>query len=183
MHWIDPEILPETRGKVTRFLLNPHGEIDGFVLGARQVHVPPHLSKQIARHVAPGDAVSVRGVKPRDADIVAAVSLTTKNGRVILDEGPHHGGEKHHKPHVDHKPMEAAGEVVLSLFGPKGELRGALLDDGTSLRMPPHAASELVAYLSPGTHVQAWGHGVKNRHGRTIEVDEIAELIDEPAAA
>jgi hypothetical protein len=183
MHWIDPASLPETRGQVTHFLLNPHGEIDGLVIGSRQVHFPPHLSKQLARHVALGDEVRVRGVKPRHADMIAAVSLTTRRGVVILDDGPHAGGEKHHKPHVERKPMEAFGEVVLSLFGPKGELRGALLDDGTSLRMPPHAAAELAAYLSPGAHVHAWGHGVKNRRGRTIEVDEIAELIDAPEAA
>jgi hypothetical protein len=124
----------------------------------------------------------VRGVKPRGADMIAAVSLATTNGKVILDEGPHHDGEKHHKPYVEHKPMDALGEVVLSLFGPKGELRGALLDEGTSLRMPPHAAAELAAYLAPGAHVHAWGHGIRNRHGRTIEVDEIAELIDAPVA-
>jgi hypothetical protein len=184
MHWIDPDYLPETRGTVARFLLNPHGEIDGFVIGARamrQVHVPPHLSKQVARQVGIGDEVRVRGVRPRGADMIAAVSLTTKSGKTILDEGPHHDGEKHHKPHVEHTPMDASGEVVLSLHGPKGELRGALLDDGTSLRMPPHAAAELAAYLAPGAHVHAWGHGVKNRHGRTIEVHEIAELIDAAA--
>lgn len=182
MHWIDPASLPETRGKVTRFLLNPHGELDGFVLGSRQVHLPPHLSKELATHVAPGDRVRVRGIKPRAADMIAAVSLTTASGVLIVDEGPHHDGGKHHKPHVERKRMEASGAVVLSLFGPKGELRGALLDDGTSLRMPPHAAVELAAYLSPGAHVHAWGHGVKNRHGRTIEVDEIAELVDAPQA-
>jgi hypothetical protein len=180
MHWIDPTSLPETRGKVTRFLLNPHGELDGLIVGSRQVHLPPHLSKKLARHVAPGDEVRVRGIKPREADMIAAVSLTTASGVLILDEGPQHNGEKHHKPHVERKQMDASGEVVLSLFGPKGELRGALLDDGTSLRMPPHAAAELAAYLSPGAHVHAWGHGVKNRHGRTIEVDEIAELVDAP---
>jgi hypothetical protein len=178
MHWIDPESLPETRGKVTRLLLNPHGELDGLVLGSRQVHFPPHLSKLLARHVSPGDEVRVRGVKPRDADMISAVSLTTKSGVLILDEGPDKGGEKHHKPHVERKAMDASGEVVLSLFGPKGELRGALLDDGTSLRMPPHAAAALAEYLSPGAHVQAWGHGIRNKHGRTIEVHEIAELVD-----
>jgi hypothetical protein len=183
MHWIDPASLPETRGKVTRFLLNPHGEIDGLVIGARQVHFPPHLSKQLARRVALGDVVRVRGLKPRDADMIAAVSLTTQSGVVILDEGPHASGEKHRKPDVERKPMDASGEVVLSLFGPKGELRGALLDDGTSLRMPPHAAAELAGYLTPGAHVHAWGQGVKNRHGRTIEVDEIAELVDASQAA
>ncbi|KMZ12312.1 hypothetical protein BHUM_04665 [Candidatus Burkholderia humilis] len=178
MHWIDHTSLPETCGKVTRFLLNPHGEIDGLLLGARQVHFAPHLSKELARQVAPGDEVRIRGVKPHGADMIAAVSLTTKRGALILDEGPHHDGEKHHKPHVERKPMQASGEVTLSLFGPKGELRGALLDDGTSLRMPPHAAAELADYLSPGAYVHVWGHGVKNRHGRTIEVDEIAELVD-----
>jgi hypothetical protein len=182
MHWIDPTSLPETRGKVTRFLLNPHGELDGLVIGSRQVHFPPHLSKKLARHVALGDAVRVRGVKPRGADMIAAVSLTTASGVLILDEGPHHDGQKNEKPHVERRSMDACGEVVLSLLGPKGELRGALLQDGTSLRMPPHAAAELAAYLTPGAHVHAWGHGVKNRHGRTIEVDEIAELVDEPQA-
>jgi hypothetical protein len=184
MHWIDPDSLPETRGTVTRFLLNRHGELDGLVLGhSRQVHFPPHLSKQVARHIAVGDAVRVRGVKPRAVDMIAAVSLTGKTGKVIIDEGPHHADEAHHKPHVELQPMQASGEVVLSLFGPKGELRGALLEDGTSLRMPPHAAAELASYLSPGAHVQAWGRGVRNKHGRTIEVDEIAELVDAPSAA
>ncbi|CAE6909241.1 hypothetical protein R69927_05893 [Paraburkholderia domus] len=179
MHWIDPECLHETRGTVTQFLLNPHGELDGFILGQdRQVHFPPHLSKQVARHINVGDAVRVRGVKPRSADIIAAVSLTAKGGVVILDEGPHHDGERHPKPEVEKRAMDVTGLVKLSLYGPKGELRGALLDDGTSLRMAPHAAAELAVYLAPGAHVQAWGHGVRNKHGRTLEVDEIAELVD-----
>lgn len=72
MHWIDPDCLPETRGTVTRFLLNPHGEFDGFILDdSRQVHFPPHLSKQLARNVKMGDLVTVRGIKPRGADMVA----------------------------------------------------------------------------------------------------------------
>ena len=33
--------------------------------------------------------------------------------------------------------MTAEGIVRLSLFGPKGELRGALLADGTSVRIGP----------------------------------------------
>ncbi|CAN7755041.1 hypothetical protein [Paraburkholderia sp. SIMBA_054] len=183
MHWIDPESLPETQGVVTRFLLNPHGELDGIVLGTRQqrqVHFPPHLSRQITRHVRIGDQVRVRGVKPRGADVIAAVSFVTKSGRIILDNGPHEDGGKHQKPDVVHSAMEACGQVALSLFGPKGELRGALLADGTSLRMPPHAAAELASYLTPGVYIQAWGRGIRNRHGRTIEVDEIAELVDAP---
>ena len=177
MHWIDPACLAQTRGRVSRFLLNPHGEIDGLVLDSRlQVHVPPHLSGKLARLVAPGDRIRVRGVKPRGADMIAAVLLTTEQGREILDEGPPHPPP--HPPQAKHAPMETSGEVVLSLYGPRGELRGALLDNGTSLRMPPHAAAELASYLRPGSHVQAWGDGVRGRYGTTLDVSDIAELVD-----
>lgn len=185
MHWIDPACLPETRGKVSQFLLNPHGELDGFILEhsdrtQQQVHFPPHLSKRVAKHVAIGDTVKVRGVKPRAAELIAAVSLTINDVVEIVDEGPHSHHDAHaHATSLETKPMEVQGEVVLPLFGPKGELRGALLDDGTALRMPPHAAAELVSYLTPGVHVQAWGDGFESRFGRTINVHEIAELVDD----
>jgi hypothetical protein len=51
MHWIDPDCLPETKGNVKRFLVNPHGKIEGVILNgaaeAALVHVPPHLSAEI----------------------------------------------------------------------------------------------------------------------------------------
>ncbi|SDR54156.1 hypothetical protein SAMN05443245_7365 [Paraburkholderia fungorum] len=176
MHWIDPDSLQETRGKVTHFLLNPHGELDGLILdSARQVHFPPHLSRQVAKHIAVGDKVRVQGIKPRGADIVAAVQLISSTGVPILDEGPHQ--EPHVPRHVQLRPMTTEGEVKLPLFGPQGELRGALLTDGTSIRVPPHAAKELADYLEPGAHIQVWGHGVKNKSGKTIEVDEIAHMV------
>lgn len=181
MHWIDPTCLPETKGRVTRFLLNPHGEVDGLILDGRlQVHVPPHLSPQIVRRVAQGDRIRVRGVKPRGADIVAAVQITTRDGRDIIDEGPDHAA--HNAPHTKSKPTEIDGEVALPLHGPKGELRGAVLTDGTSLRVPPHAATALADYLSPGAHVRVWGTAISTRYGTTIDVSDIAELIDEHTA-
>jgi hypothetical protein len=179
MHWIDPACLPETRGKVTHFLLNPHGNLDGLILDrTRQVHFPPHLSRQVARHIGLGERIRVRGVTPRNADLIAAVALTSRQGVEILDEGPQHHA---HRPQPQGKAMDVQGEVVLPLYGPKGELRGALLDDGTSLRMAPHAAAELAGYLMPGVHVQAWGQGVKNRFGRSVEVHHIAELVHSEA--
>jgi hypothetical protein len=46
MHWIDPASLPEVAGTVERFVLNPHGEVDGFVMKDQKqslilVHTPP----------------------------------------------------------------------------------------------------------------------------------------------
>lgn len=180
MHWIDPNCLSETRGTVTQFLLNPNGDLDGFILGhAQQVHFPPHLSKQVAKHIDVGDTVSVRGLKPRIADLITAVSMTSKEGVVLLDEGPHHSGEKHRKPKVEKRAAQTIGKIKIALYGPKGQLRGALLDDGTSLRIRPDAAKKLATYLTPGAHVQARGHEVRNKHGHTLEVDEIAKVVNE----
>jgi hypothetical protein len=169
MHWIDPESLPEVAGTLERFVLNPHGEVDGFVMKDERavilVHTPPHMESKITRHISPGDKVRVRGVRPRGAELLAAVAVTTADGREIIDEGPDHG-RKH--PKVKHEPMSAEGRVELSLFGPKGELRGALLSDGTILRVGPKEAEHFAALLAPGAKLAARGDGLKTKHGRVI---------------
>jgi hypothetical protein len=66
--------------------------------------------------------------------------------------------------------MDARGTVRLSLFGPKGELRGALLADGMILRIGPKQAKEVAALLAPGAKVAASGD---TKHGRVIEVKAI----------
>ncbi len=32
MHWLHPDHMPKVVGTVDRFLINPHGEIDGILL-------------------------------------------------------------------------------------------------------------------------------------------------------
>src|SRR5205823_12047447 len=86
------------KGTVERFLLNPHGEIDGFVMNSEAqasvlVHTPPHMETELTRHVKAGDVVCVRGVRPRKADLIAAVAVTTTNGASIMDQGPEHDRE------------------------------------------------------------------------------------------
>lgn len=173
MHWIDPDSLPETAGTFERFVLNPHGEVDGFVLRDKKtvvlVHTPPHMDKELTRHLKPREIVRVRGVRPRGADLLAAVSVTTAGGREIVDNGPDHDREH---PKVKHAPMVAEGTVELSLFGPKGELRGALLSDGTVLRIGPKEAEHIADLLAPGASIAARGDGLQTKHGRVIHVDE-----------
>jgi hypothetical protein len=179
MHWIDPDSLPETAGTFERFVLNPHGEVDGFVMQDMKarilVHTPPHMEKELTRHLKQGDKVRVRGVRPRGAELLAAVSVTTAGGREIVDNGPDHDREH---PKVKHTPMSAEGEVELSLFGPRGELRGALLSDGTVLRVGPKEAEHVAALLAPGAQLAARGDGLQTRHGRVIHVEEIGSHED-----
>lgn len=186
MHWIDPSCVPETRGNVTAFLLNPHGDLDGLVLDEKkQVHFPPHMSDEVMKRVAIGDLIRVRGLKPKLADMIAAISIAPRKGPDIVDGGPDDQAHVHPKPkgkkHAAHRSLfkEAHGTVLMSLYGPKGELRGALLDNGVSLRMPPHAAAELSTYLAPGARVYGWGKGISTPLGQVLEVDEIAERVHE----
>ena len=78
MHWLDPNHLPEIVGVADRFLLNQHGQADGMILtNGTEVHFPPHLSDEIHAAMRPGDTVKVRGVRPRSADMIAAVAIET----------------------------------------------------------------------------------------------------------
>src|SRR5580704_4080809 len=56
--------LAETRGIVQRFTLTPIGELDGVILAdGTEIHLPPHLTTQLAGAVRMGDAVTVQGYR------------------------------------------------------------------------------------------------------------------------
>ena len=154
MHWIDPNSLPKKSGTVERFVINPKGELDGLLFtDGTLVHFPPHLSAPVAASIKIGDHVTVYGVRPRDADLIAAVSLVTAKGKAMLDRGP--DGDRKKASALHRTKLEAGGTVRRSLHGPKGELRGALLEDGTVLRISPHEARHVRDYLRPGAAVEA----------------------------
>jgi hypothetical protein len=174
MHWIDPASLPETRGTVARFLFNAHGDSDGFLLdGDRQVHLPPHLSAELLRKVKVGDKVQVRGVKPRGADLVAAVALTGAKGVEIVDHGP---GEKPGHPATPRasKPVEVHGQVQKTLHAPKGEVCGALLASGEIVRMRPKENADLAPYFAAGARIAVWGDAFVVRGQKVIDLGEVA---------
>jgi len=104
------------------------------------VHTPPQMEGELTGNAKAGDKIRVRGVRARSADVFAAVAVTGESGRQIIDQGPGHD-RKH--PKIDHQKMRLEGTVRLSLFGPKGELRGALLADGIIIRIGPKEAEHL----------------------------------------
>jgi hypothetical protein len=165
MHWIDPTQLPQVKGIVERFLLNSHGELDGLILvDGTEVHFPPHLSTAVGKVLKPGAEVVVYGLRPRRTPVVAAVALDA-SGHAIVDEGPNDDDRKK----LPRTPLEASGKIVRTLHGPKGETRGALLDDGTIVRIAKHGGAEATALLAVGQPLSARGEGVATADGRCIE--------------
>ncbi len=177
MHWIDPDGLPELSGLVERWLLNPHGEADGFLFkGGQEVHFPPHMSEDVVAAVeaSPKASIRVRGVRVRGAPLFAAVAFETADGKIIEDAGPH-GRED--EPHARPKPHRAKaaieGVVARWLHGPKGERRGVLLQDGTIVRFPPHQAEAIADLLTPGAPLIVEGKSLTTRLGTVIEAHEL----------
>ena len=180
MHWIDHHFLPDIGGTVERFILNRHGEVDGLVLmyDAERflfVHVPPHLGPELTSAAAPGDAVRVRGIRPRGGDMVAAVAVIASNGDVIVDNGPNgkNAQAPQPPPHEKVDKIELDGVVRMSLFGPKGELRGALLNNGDIVRVGPKEAIQVADLLRPGATLSVRGEGLDTRYGRIVCAAEI----------
>ncbi|MGA2057988.1 MAG: hypothetical protein ABSG88_22115 [Bradyrhizobium sp.] len=178
MHWIDPDYLPEITGTVDQFLVNKHGEADGFLLtDGEEVHVGPHLSARLLRDLRPGSEVRVRGVRPRGVQMVAAVAIDTLKGR-ILDDGPDAREEDALLEKGKHGPMTAQGVVKRSIHGPKGETRGAVLEDGRIIRLPPHEAERFSELLVRGAKIVVAGDGATTSFGTVVEARKIGASTD-----
>lgn len=195
--------LPATRGTVKYFTLTPRGDVDGFLLtDGTQVHVPPHLSTQLVAAVRIGDAVTVRGLRAAAIPMVAAMAVTgDASGQTVVDMGPADGpGDRPGRgpgpgrgpdrgPGAPPPPggpgagpmSEVSGKVTTILHGPRGEANGAILDDGTVLRLPPPEAARLAPMLAPGQTIFAQGLGIANNLGRMVDVRAIGASRDQIA--
>jgi hypothetical protein len=178
MHHLDPDRLPVTRGALDRFLLNGHGDIDGLLLDdGTEVHTPPHLSAAIAKVLKPGLVVEVRGVALRDADLLIAVAIDPPKGKRILDQGPGGQHEKHHAKD-DGSRWSYEGDIARLLHGPKGNVHGFLLEDGVTVRIPPHAAEVLAERLIVGQFIGVEGRWLETPHGVVIQADAVGADAD-----
>jgi hypothetical protein len=182
MHWLDPDYLPELEGTVDRFLLNPRGDADGMILtDGAQVHFPPHMSADVLDGVQLGATIKVRGVRPRGADIIAAIAIETRDGKRIVDHGPpkkehgEHARAPKHAAKLERKTVQAEGLVQRALHGPKGEVRGALLEDGRIIRFPHDRAGEVAELIAAGARLVVRGDGLTTSIGTVIEAHEMGD--------
>ncbi|WP_295970937.1 hypothetical protein [uncultured Xanthomonas sp.] len=179
MHWVDPDSLPETRGTLARFLLNPKADVDGLLFDdGTEVHTPPHLSAQLLKALRPGAGLGVRGLKPRGADVLVALAVDPDGSARIVDGGPHAGPHTPKpKPPAKHKPAQDAvrhaGTIARLLHGPHGQVHGALLEDGLIVRFPPHAVPESARWLAAGKPLVAQGELLESALGQVLHAQAL----------
>jgi hypothetical protein len=130
--------------------------------------LPPHLTAQIVFAVKPGDAVSVRGLKARALPLVDAASVTNfVTGATVTDNGPPSGPGR---PVIE---TTLSGKIASVLHGKRGEAKGALLENGTVLRLPPPDAERMQSLLQPGQIVAVRGVSLVTPLGTVVDVRAI----------
>jgi hypothetical protein len=175
----DPQQLPAEQGQVQQFTLTPRGDIDGLILtDGTEVKTPPHLSTAIASSIKPGDRVIIHGLRAAALPLVQAVSITEEaTGRTVIDDGPPPPRGRPAAPSLT--LTEVQGRVHMALHGPRGEINGALLEDGTVLRLPPPEAERFAGLLRPGQTVTAGGSEYVSALGKVLKVSRLGPSLDQ----
>jgi hypothetical protein len=150
------------------------GEIDGAVLdNGTVIHWPPHLADRFSAIVNPGDRVEAVGrietgpAGDTHLEVQTVTNLRTNDSREndALPPGP---GPRRRVPTLPaglrggNEPTATAsqtaqGKVQRMTRAPMGEIDGAVLDDGTVIRWPPHLADRFSAIIARGDRIKVSG--------------------------
>ena len=171
----DATQLPETKGAVKQYTLTPRGDVEGLILtDGTEIKLPPHLTAQVVFAIKPGDAVSVRGLRARALPLVDAASVTNfVSGVTVTDNGPPGG------PDRAITETTLSGKIATSLHGKRGEVNGALLENGAVLRLPPPEAERMQSLLQPGQIVAARGISLVTPLGTVVDVRAIGSSLEQ----
>jgi hypothetical protein len=65
----------------------------------------------------------------------------------------------------------------MTLHGPKGDVNGALLDDGTIVRLPPPEAERFASLLASGQAIAVQGDMTATPLGRVLDATAIGQSM------
>ena len=160
-------------GAVSMYLLNPRGEVDGLLLAnGTQVKFPPHMSADLTRTVRPGDRITAQGVREASPVFTAFTITNATNGQSVNEVRPTQPPPPDLRG-VNLTPMQADGKIKALLHAPRGEIEGAVLDNGTIVRIAPHASEQFMSIFQTGAAISARGYGTQNEFGRCFQPTEI----------
>jgi len=185
--WFDPTQLPSFTGVVDRYLINPEGKTDRLLFReGPQVIFPEHVGGDIAAAIPPGRSIIVYGIRSRRVPAITLLAWTRDSDTPVRFVDRPTWTFPEFRAADEH--LEVAGTVRTPLYTPQGDVIGAVLDDGTVIRVPAGIAQALGDRLSPGRSVAASGRGATaGERGRALDADRLGESLDKleplPASA
>jgi hypothetical protein len=171
---------PVATGQIKRFLVNPQGEVDGLLLvDGTLVKFPPHMSDELIAVVKAGDTITVRGFREAGGAIKAFVIGNDASTTQVIEHPPVPDPRRMPKnlSFAGLGRLQVTGAVDQLLRGPQGEVNGALLGDGTSVRFPPHVGFDFAALLQTGQPLAAEGFGTENAYGKGLEATAMGPTL------
>jgi hypothetical protein len=162
------------RGTVSQYLMNPDGLVDGlFLSDTTVVRFPPHLSQQLVQTVRPQDSVRVDGLFEFQGVVHASTIANTANGQSVVDTPPSAQNPPPAPNFNARQPMSTSGVIKALTYAPRGEIDGAVLDNGTIVHVPPPVGMQYASLFRIGATLAASGYGTTNSYGRSFEATAI----------
>jgi hypothetical protein len=167
------------RGTVSQYMMNPDGLVDGVLLSDDTiVRFPPHMSQQLVQSVKPRDLVSVDGFIEYQGTIHATTITNPASQQSVVDipsspQNPPPGPGQEVR-----QPMNATGTIKVLTHAARGEIDGAVLDNGTIVHFPAPVGTRYANLFQVGAPLAAVGYGTINTYGRSLEATSIGPSAD-----
>lgn len=167
---------PIATGVVSRFLVNPFGEIDGLLLDSGLlVTFPPHMEHELTAAITPGDTVAVRGQVTGATQVKALILTNTRTNQQVIEHPPAPPERKmpKHLRAVGLRQIRARAPVSHLRYGKHGEIKDLVLADGTTVKLSKEVVESVTPWLRVGQELEVVGYGSDNTYGRGVEATAI----------
>lgn len=174
------------RGTVERLTSASKGEIDGAVLNdGTWIHWPPHLEDRFSAVVRKGDRIEAVGRmemgKKGDMRFEVRTLTNLDTDATAENDGPRGKRKKGRggppEPRRSGPNETLRGTIERLNTAPKGEIDGAILDDGTFVHWPPHLEDRFLAAVDEGDRVEAVGFRKTGKKGdERFEIESLTNL-------
>lgn len=152
-------------------------KLDGLILAdGLQVHFSPRMSSAMTTAIKPNDQIVLRGHQESNLVVQADSVMNKDTGRLFVDPGQP-DGRAPMPPEVrgaQLQKLSRSGRIVSVLYAPRGEIRGAVLEDGSQFLIPVRPAESNQFGLQAGASVNLKGYGTSNAFGTCLEATELS---------
>jgi hypothetical protein len=167
------------RGTVSQYMLNPDGLVDGVLLSDNTiVRFAPHMSQQLVQAVKPQDLVSVDGFIEYHGTIHATTINNPASQQSVIDTPPSPQNPPPAPGQEARQPINTNGNIKVLTHTARGEIDGAVLDNGTIVHFPPPVGTQYANLFHVGAPLAAVGDGTINTYGRSLEATSIGPSAD-----